>query len=994
MSAVNFSPENISDDEDKRSLRSKVRNNFNFIQIAINGLQSWAQTQFTSIQDSIIKPALRGGFSVDDVRYYGTLANAVAAIPSGVAKTLFITDTQTIANNLTVPSNISIFVLKGGSFAISSGKTLTLNGPFESGAFQVFTGAGVVSFGAGLKIIPQWWGAKADGTTDDRAAIIAAQTAAAVIDTGIHFPPGTYLTSGSLTFNFTPRFEQGAILKWTAGGFDVQFNTIDAGAYQIFDFPIAHFPSFINQGTWFAKWFVSLNYACASLLSGYSLYLHNGDYFISSTIDMSNKSFISLVGESLRGVRLIPVGTPSVMLDFLNAEITTQREVFLRNLTFISSQSYGICNYAIRATWTPEIFLEECHFINVSKVYSVFFDTSFVGTFKNCVGAGRLSGTAGSQWGSPTIPTDAGGGGFYCQNTATTIKMDTCRWQYYEVGVTLNGIDAITFLNTAIESNTSIGLLINGSCTSVNIIGEYWEGQNASGVSDIRVEATVGSLNVQGNFFHGADISIRLDSSADIGAFGLRNNLFYSGNIAIEDNGAKLRYMLVEGNEFRDLGTTFAYTHHEQESERRMIWRNNYFPNSPSVVSDVRDMNGEDLTAWTPGSGCTITLDARKYLNDSVWLVTGSSYNTRALFAISATSNFILRSQWITVTIPILAGVSGANPEATLYDGINTRHFYLSASPTVWKQNVLYIQMDAAATAFTLSLTGAGNDIYVARPSARLGMYDEQHGGAQLTASLPSSGFANPSASIGLSAVNGTSTLAMRSDAAPALSQAITPTWTNVHTFSAQPVMSTLTASQAVLTDSGKGLVSVATTGSSSVVRATSPTLSGLIGGNLEWSGTQDFDARIGFAGNGTGASASLWRDATDGVSVRGIAGSANDLALRESSGTIIYRNPIGTNDSVMSGNAKLETVGSGFYIKEGTNAAMGVATLVLGVATVSTTKVTASSRIFLTPEALGTIASPVALAVTARSAGTSFTITSANLTDTSTVAWMIVEPA
>lgn len=46
-------------------------------------------------------------------------------------------------------------------------------------------------------------------------------------------------------------------------------------------------------------------------------------------------------------------------------------------------------------------------------------------------------------------------------------------------------------------------------------------------------------------------------------------------------------------------------------------------------------------------------------------------------------------------------------------------------------------------------------------------------------------GLANPTASVGLTAVNGAATTAMRSDAAPALSQAITPTWTGAHTFAA-----------------------------------------------------------------------------------------------------------------------------------------------------------------------------------------------------------------
>lgn len=45
-------------------------------------------------------------------------------------------------------------------------------------------------------------------------------------------------------------------------------------------------------------------------------------------------------------------------------------------------------------------------------------------------------------------------------------------------------------------------------------------------------------------------------------------------------------------------------------------------------------------------------------------------------------------------------------------------------------------------------------------------------------------GSANPSATIGLSAVNGTATTFLTSDSAPALSQAIVPTWSGTHTFS------------------------------------------------------------------------------------------------------------------------------------------------------------------------------------------------------------------
>jgi hypothetical protein len=47
---------------------------------------------------------------------------------------------------------------------------------------------------------------------------------------------------------------------------------------------------------------------------------------------------------------------------------------------------------------------------------------------------------------------------------------------------------------------------------------------------------------------------------------------------------------------------------------------------------------------------------------------------------------------------------------------------------------------------------------------------------------------ANPTASVGLTAVNGVATTFMRSDGAPALSQSISPTWSGTHTFS-NPVL-------------------------------------------------------------------------------------------------------------------------------------------------------------------------------------------------------------
>src|ERR1700691_4835047 len=59
---------------------------------------------------------------------------------------------------------------------------------------------------------------------------------------------------------------------------------------------------------------------------------------------------------------------------------------------------------------------------------------------------------------------------------------------------------------------------------------------------------------------------------------------------------------------------------------------------------------------------------------------------------------------------------------------------------------------------------------------------------AQVTPYPPTSGgctVANPTGTVGLTAVNGSATTCIRSDGAPALSQSIAPTWTGQHIFGA-----------------------------------------------------------------------------------------------------------------------------------------------------------------------------------------------------------------
>lgn len=113
---------------------------------------------------------------------------------------------------------------------------------------------------------------------------------------------------------------------------------------------------------------------------------------------------------------------------------------------------------------------------------------------------------------------------------------------------------------------------------------------------------------------------------------------------------------------------------------------------------------------------------------------------------------------------------------------------------------------------------------------------------------------------------------------------------------------------------------------------------------------------------------------------VSGLTGvSANTLTA--ASGAITATN----------GNLVLATAGNKLSIATGANASVGSVALVAGTKTVTTTAVSASSLIFVTVGALGTVAVPKAMKVSNIVAGTSFDITSADNTDTSTVNWLII---
>lgn len=214
------------------------------------------------------------------------------------------------------------------------------------------------------------------------------------------------------------------------------------------------------------------------------------------------------------------------------------------------------------------------------------------------------------------------------------------------------------------------------------------------------------------------------------------------------------------------------------------------------------------------------------------------------------------------------------------------------------------------------------------------------------TAQLPVG--ANPSASAGLSAINGSASTFMRSDGAPAISQSIAPTWTATHTFS----------------KSGGG------TSAATLLSSAAPATA--------WNETD------------AAADNKLWDLLANGEQLLGRA--VNDANSVATNWLTVDRTGTTVDSVTFAGQVICSSSGKGLSVKEGSNCKQGTATLVAGAVTVSNTSVTANSRIFLTSQADG--GTPGFLRVSARVAATSFTITSSNGADTSTVAYLIMEPS
>ena len=153
------------------------------------------------------------GSSILDFASLSDYADFEAAVTSigATESTLYIDTDSTIADNTIVPTTLDLYFYQGNTLSVDTGKTLTIKGCLDPGAFLKFEGAGTTVLTGNTctpVVYAEWWGAEIGDSTDDLAAFDSAL--ASIASLTVQALPGTYNLSDTIDIYGTGKHLRGS----------------------------------------------------------------------------------------------------------------------------------------------------------------------------------------------------------------------------------------------------------------------------------------------------------------------------------------------------------------------------------------------------------------------------------------------------------------------------------------------------------------------------------------------------------------------------------------------------------------------------------------------------------------------------------------------------------------------------------------------------------------------------------------------------------------
>jgi putative cofactor-binding repeat protein len=200
-------------------------NNLSVVGLTLSANANIAGATITSLAYNTIIPSTN----------YATLESAVAAATLQ-GNTILVCSNIACTTNTTVPSTVPLHFVSQGKITIDTGVVLQVNGAIQAYGTQIFTGDGLVQFASVGKIEyvrPQWWGAAADGVTEDTTAFKKAVNTAMAV----YASTGNYVLKTVPIYNSTRIYGDGDTTRFTLyPNYDqdnISWGNVDAAMFDI-----------------------------------------------------------------------------------------------------------------------------------------------------------------------------------------------------------------------------------------------------------------------------------------------------------------------------------------------------------------------------------------------------------------------------------------------------------------------------------------------------------------------------------------------------------------------------------------------------------------------------------------------------------------------------------------------------------------------------------------------------------------------------------------